>query len=200
METGKEEFVTEEVVVDKPQDVKTEETSNQTEMKKEKKELKNKYKETIAQLEKEVEDLKNQLLLNRAELENFKKRMREEQIKDRKYASMGLVGELITPVEYLLKASSMTMEDSNMNNFLIGFKMLGNQILEALKNDGLEEIEALNKEFDPSVHHALSKEYQEGVAPNTVIEEIAKGYKYKDRVLKPSMVKVSEEKIEEGEY
>ena len=82
MEDVKEKVVTEEEV--------TQETTE-----KPKKEHKNRHKEEIARLKKEVEDLKNALLLNRADLENFKKHMREESIKDRKYASLNLISDII---------------------------------------------------------------------------------------------------------
>lgn len=157
-----------------------------------KKEKKNKNKEQIEKLEKELSKVKEDYLRARAEMENAKKRLAEENIQNRKYASISLIEELINPVDMFNKVVNMEQPNPELNNFLIGFKMIANQIVEALKNDGLIEIEALGKEFDPNLHHAVSKEAGEGLEPNKVIEVLQTGYKYKDRILRPAMVKVSE--------
>ena len=167
-----------------------------TEVKEEKtvkREPKVKYKEENVKLKEQIEELKNDLLRNRADLENFKKRMREESIKDRKYASMNLVSDLIVPLEYLTRACEFQSPSPEMNNFLIGFKMIATQITDVLVNDGLTVIN-VNKgdEFDPTIHHAVATEKVEGIENNKVLEIISKGYKYKDRIIKPAMVKVSE--------
>ena len=132
-------------------------------------------------------------LLAKADLENVRKRVEENAIIDRKYAAMGLVSDLIVPVDMLVKASSMETEDPQMKNFLIGFQMIANQISTILKNDGLTEIEALKgKPFDHNIHQAISKEHVDGVEPGQILEVLQTGYKYKDRLIKPAMVKVSE--------
>ena len=166
---------------------------NETTEKKPKKEPKNKYKEEIARLKAEIDDLKNTLLRNRADLENFKKHMKDEAIKDRKYASMNLISDLITPLEYLLRACEYQTDSQEMNNFLIGFKMIANQLTEALKNDGLKVIDCkIGDEFDPTIHQAVATEKAEGVETGKVLQVVAMGYFYKDIIIKPAMVKVSE--------
>lgn len=149
-------------------------------------------KEVIASKDEEIANLKDQLLRNQAETINFKNRVKEEQIKDRKYASVNLITDLITPIEYLTKACNMQTEDANLANFLIGFKMIATQITDVLKNDGLVEIDALNQKFDPTIHHAVEKVKVEDKESDIVVEELSKAYKYKDRIVKPAMVKVSE--------
>lgn len=157
-----------------------------------KKEKKNKYKEKAEQLENELVKVKDEYLRARADMENTKRRLAEENIQNRKYASMRLVEDLINPIDMLLKVVSVEQANPEVNNFLIGFKMISTQIFEALKTDGLTQIEALGCTFDPAVHHAVSKEAVEGKEPNIVIEVLQTGYKYKDRILRPAMVKVSE--------
>ena len=180
----KEEVVTEE---NNTEEVKTEETS------KPKKETRNKYKEENIKLKAEIESLKNDLLRNRADLENFKKRMKEEAIKDRKYASMNLVDSIVTPVDYLLKACEYQSTSPEMNNFLIGFKMIASQLTDVLINDGLKVIDVkIGDEFDPAIHHAVAAEKHEEMESNKVLEVVSKGYSYKERIIKPAMVKVSE--------
>ncbi|MFI3252139.1 MAG: nucleotide exchange factor GrpE [bacterium] len=170
-----------------------EEVTEETEKpKKEKKEKKLSDKELLVQKEEEITNLKDQLLRNQAEMVNFKNRMKEEQIKDRKYASANLITDLITPLEYLTKACQMQTDDANLANFLIGFKMIASQITDVLKADGLVEVDSLNNKFDPTLHHAVENVKVEGAEAGVVVEELSKAYKYKDRILKPAMVKVSE--------
>lgn len=158
-----------------------------------KKEPKNKYKEEVIRLRSEVEELKNSLLRNRADLENFKKHMNEEAIKDRKYASLNLVSDIIVPLEYLTKACEYQSDSQEMNNFLIGFKMIANQLTEVLINDGLKVIDVkIGDEFDPTIHQAVATEKNEEMESNKVLEVVSKGYLYKERIIKPAMVKVSE--------
>lgn len=175
----------------------TEETSKEEKPKASKKD---KHKEEILKLEAEIEKLKNEnlkmkdeYLRARADMENTKRRLNEDVLQNKKYASQKLIEELVTPVDMLSKVCQMETQSAEVNNFLIGFKMISKQLSDILASDGLKEIEALNKEFDPTLHHAIESEYQEGVKPNTVIAVMQTGYKYKDRVLRPAMVKVAAE-------
>ena len=158
----------------------------------ENKKKKEKKKDKIDALEVEVATLKDELLRNRAELENFKRRTNEERIKDRKYASFNLVSDLIQSLDNLNRVVNMETDNEILKNFLIGFKMINTQLFDILKSDGLEEIKAEGLVFDPSVHQAVSTEHKEGVEAGVVLQELQKGYKYKERVIRPSMVKVSE--------
>ena len=188
MEDVKETVVTEETVTEE-----TVEKTNKKEHKNRYKEEINKQKDEITRLKKEIDDLKNALLLNRADLENFKKHMKEESIKDRKYASLNLISDIIIPLEYLTKACEYQTTSQEMNNFLIGFKMIATQLMDVLINDGLKVIDCkIGDEFDPTIHHAVATEKLEEMEANKVIEIVSKGYLYKERIIKPAMVKVSE--------
>lgn len=156
-------------------------------------------KDEIAKLKEEIEKQKNEnlalrdeYLRARADMENTKRRLNEDALKTKKYASQNLVEQLITPVDMLVKVSNMENNNPEINNFLIGFKMISKQIADILEADGLKEIDALGKDFDPALHHAIEKEHQDGVEPGKVIQVMQAGYTYKDRLLKPAMVKVSE--------
>lgn len=174
-------------------EVVTEEVKTEEEISKPKKETKIKYKEENIKLKEQIEELKNDLLRNRADLENFKKHTREEMIKDRKYASLNLVSDLIVPLEYLTRACEFQSPNQEMNNFLIGFKMIASQLTDVLVNDGLKVINVnIGDEFDPLIHHAVATKKQEGIEKDKVLEVISKGYTYKERIIKPAMVKVSE--------
>lgn len=193
------ETVAEEEFVKADEEAEKNEEAAKTEAKATKKEVKSKHKLEIEKLNAEIEALKNEnlkirddYLRARADMENTKRRLNDEAIQNRKYASMKLVEALVNPVDMLVKVCSAEQTNPELNNFLIGFKMISNQIVDILQGDGLKEIDALGKEFDPNIHHAISKERKEGVEPNMVIEVLQVGYKYKDRLVRPAMVKVSE--------
>ena len=85
-----------------------------------------------------------------------------------------------------------SLETEENAEFLKGFKMISDTISKILAENGVFEIEALDKPFDPNFHQAVLTEAREGIEPSMVIEVLQKGYMYKDRVLRASMVKVSE--------
>ncbi len=159
---------------------------------------KDKYKEQLAERDKEIFKLKEKLLREAAELENFKKRMQNERINERKFASKSLIGDLLIHLDHLKMAVNMNTEDPNLKNFLVGFKMISDSLYKVLEDDGLKEIDALNKQFDPKFHHAVEKE-SEPEKPNGInLKVVSKGYTYKDQLLRPAMVVVNEWSDENG--
>ena len=162
------------------------------ETKKTKKVKRNKLKDENAKLIEENKSLNERYLKAYAEMENSKKRISQQYIIDRKYSSQNILSELIAPIDMLVKSTSYEVKTDEMRNFLFGFKMIANQITDVLKSEGLSIIETKGKEFDPKFHHAVEKEHVEGTEANIVLEETQTGYMYKDRVLRPAMVKVSE--------
>ncbi len=157
-----------------------------------------KLKSKIQNLEEENAELKvtiaalhDQLLRNQAELENFKKRTQEERIKERKYAMQDFFSEIIPTIDVFNKACNIKTEDEKLQKFLKGFAMIDIQLGRTLESYGVSKIEALNKPFDPALHEASEVIDVEGVDSDIVVEVITEGYIYKDRVLRPSVVKVS---------
>ncbi|MFU8786886.1 MAG: nucleotide exchange factor GrpE [Candidatus Izemoplasmataceae bacterium] len=143
-------------------------------------------------LKEEIQSLKDQLLRNQAELQNFKRRMNEERIKDRIFANVDLVKKLMTPLDNLEIGLMNESDNGEIKPYAKGFEMIRRDLMETLKEEGLNEIDALNKPFDPTLHQAVAKEKRDGVESNLVIEVYQKGYTFKDRLIRPSMVKVSE--------
>ncbi len=167
--------------------------------KEDKKQAKKNKKDEIAKLNEELSKVQaNNLKLREdylralADMENTKRRLNEDVLKQKKYASFKLVEDLITPVEMLERVTNMETDSQELKNFLQGFKMISKQIVDILEADGLKEIDALGKEFDPNFHHAIEKEHKEGIEANIVLEVKQTGYTYKDRLIRPAMVKVSE--------
>ena len=153
-----------------------------------------KLQERIKELEESEALLKNEMLKDRAELENFKRRINEERIKDRKYASQDVFSELINVLDIFDKAVNLETEDQMLKNFLIGFVMINNQFASILENYGVKKIKAVGEKFDPTYHSAIETIEALDKEPGIVLEEVMTGYLYKDRVLRPSMVKVSAKK------
>ena len=173
-----------------------------------KKEKKNKHKEEQAKLQKKIDELEEELKVQKneylkvfAEMENTKKRLKDEAIRDRKYASQKVIGELINPVDMLIQIVNMPSENPEVKNYQMGFQMIANQMAEILKGEGLAPIEALGKEFDPKTMQAMSTEWDSEKPEGLVLRVMQSGYMFKDRVLRPAMVvvnkKTEEPKIEE---
>ena len=173
------------------EETKEVESDMSEENKKNKKHKKNHLYEENQALKKENAELKDQLLRNLAELENFKKRTNEERIKDRKYALADFLMQLIDTLDIFDKAVNKQTDDEKLKQFLDGFVMINKSFKQILERNGVKPIEALGKPFDPAYHSAIETVEVEGTESNVVVEELMTGYIYKDRVLRPSMVKVS---------
>ena len=183
----------EEVVESETEEVEEEiQQINETDEKpvKEKKKIKE-LKEQIANLELELANVKNEMLLDRAELENFKRRTNDERIKDRKYANQTLLSDMINVIDIFDKAVSSNTEDELLKKYLLGFKMINMQLQQVMSDYGVQKIKDLGEKFNPNIHQAIETIEVEGVEEGQVVEVVMQGYMYKDRVLRPSMVKVS---------
>ncbi|MGI6709920.1 MAG: nucleotide exchange factor GrpE [Bacilli bacterium] len=145
----------------------------------------------IAQLEEELSKTKNDYFKVLAEMENFKKRTNEERIRERKYASQGLIEKLIGIIDVFDQVYSIKTDDEKVKNFLNGFIMLNNSFKQILEEEGVKEIVSKNQVFDPRYHDAIETDCDINCEDNLVLEELRKGYMFKDRVLRPSMVKVN---------
>lgn len=177
------------------------------ELKKNKKEVNNKHKETkhdnkkCEELKNEIEKLK--LALNasndkavraQAEMLNFKRRKEEETSSLLKYANEDVMKSLLPVVDNFERAIKLDDNDlsDELSKFLSGFKMIYTSVIDILNKFEVKEIVAEGVEFDPRIHQAVLMEHDETKPHNVVIEVLQKGYTYKDRVIRPAMVKVNE--------
>lgn len=126
-----------------------------------------------------------------AEFDNFKKRTVKE--KEALYidAVGDVVGSFLPAMDNMERALQAVSTDSSAQTLKDGVEMVFKQFREALKNIGVEEIKSVNEPFDPMRHNAVMHVEDETFGPNTVIEEFQKGYIYKDKVIRYSMVKVA---------
>lgn len=144
----------------------------------------------IEKLTLEKESISNKTLRIQAEYDNFKKRTQKEKQSDRKYKAQEIVDELLPVIDNFERALAVEVTEEAAS-FVEGMTMVYNQIKKALKNQGVEEIETVGKEFDPNIHHAVIQVEDDEQESNTVLEEMQKGYMLKDRVIRPAMVKVN---------
>ena len=142
-------------------------------------------------LKAEVASLRNSYARAYADTENMKKRLRAEADNIRKYRAQGFALEILPVIDNLERALKQDVPEE-AKAIQKGVEMTFNQLVEALKKEGVVEIDCLNKQFDPNFHQAIMTEKKDGVEPGIVIEVFQKGYKLKDRILRASMVKVSE--------
>lgn len=120
---------------------------------------------------------------------------------EKKYEAVDLIKKLLVPLSYFESALKYQSDDQAIMNFLKGFEMIYNLILDTLKSDGLEEIATnVNDIFDPYYHEVTELVETDG-EKDRIVEVVQKGYKYKDRVIKPVKVKVSKpiQKLEDSE-
>lgn len=139
-------------------------------------------------LKEEVNQLKNDFMKAYADTENLRKRLQRDHEQSVKYRIQSFANSVLPALDNLERALAQETSD---DSFKTGVKMIYDQIMASLKAEGVEPIEALNKPFDPNIHQAIAMEDKEGVESGIVIEEFQKGYMLKDRILRASMVKVT---------
>jgi len=139
----------------------------------------------------ELEKMTNSYLRVLADFENFKKRTNEEKIRDRKYANQELLEQLINVLDIFDKAVNMKTDDEKLNNFLSGFIMINTSFKQILESNNVKKVLSVGQQFDPRYHHAMETAWDESKVENEIIEEMQTGYTYKDRLLRPALVKVN---------
>lgn len=140
-------------------------------------------------LEVENEELKNQLIRLQADFVNFRNRTERERSNSLIFANEGLILKLLPVLDnFNMAFNQLDLDDEVVK----GFVMIKEQFESILKGEMVEEILSDGEAFDPNLHNAIMTEAREGVESGIVLETFQKGYKIKDKVIRPSMVKVSE--------
>ena len=141
-----------------------------------------------------IKELEEKLVRNQAELINYKRRKDDEVSRMLKYSQEDIILEILPIIdnfERAIKLDDNNLEDE-LSKFLNGFKMIYTNLIEVLNKYEVKEIEALGKEFDPTYHQAVLTDKDESKVSGTILEVLQKGYMYKDKVIRVSMVKVNE--------
>lgn len=183
---------------DKNQDASLEVAEKVEEEKKEETQI-DILKERLAKSEEQTKELEDRLLRLAAEFDNYKKRMAKEFGYLIKNANENLILQLLDTLDNFQRALDSAKTSDDYESFHKGVELIYNHMKEILTKEGLKEIEALGKPFDPNFHEAVtqaeSDEYDEGI----IIEEISRGYMLNDRLLRASKVVVSKGKPREEE-
>jgi len=144
----------------------------------------------VARLEKETEDYRDKWLRATADYKNFKRRTDQERADLIRGASAGLLLKLLPVLDDLERAYSGVPDDIAASPWFEGFKLIKQKLHTVLESEGVTPIQALGQEFDPNQHEAVIYEESGDGTEGKVVAELQKGYKLRDRVLRPTMVKV----------
>lgn len=146
----------------------------------------------LTALKNENATLKDTNVRLQAEFQNYKRRTEKEKSEIYKYANEKIVVELLAVMDNLDRAlDSISHNAEDHQNVLNGVEMIKKSFEDLLEKEGVSAIEAVDQPFDPNMHHAVMTEEKEGCDADIVIEEFQKGYKLGEKVVRPSMVKVS---------
>lgn len=146
----------------------------------------------VASLEEEVTKWKNDYYKVFADMENLKRRLEKEHQNSLKFMMQSFIEELLPIVDNFERSLNVQEPSEEIKTFLKGYQMIFDQLMAVLNKNGVEVIEAQGKEFDPNLHQAVMTANDENYGSNIVVEELQKGYKLKDRVIRASLVKVNE--------
>lgn len=135
----------------------------------------------------------NQLLRTAADLDNFKKRATREKQDAVKYANESLLGKLIPVLDNfeMALAAATTAQAASADSLQQGVSMIQQQLKQVLAEAGLEEVNAAGQPFDPNYHEAVSQQESEEIPEGHVLQQLRKGYKLRDRLLRPATVVVA---------
>lgn len=145
-----------------------------------------------AKAQKEIDTLKAANVRMQAEFQNFKKRVEKEKADIYKFANEKLVIELLGVMDNVERAIGSMDTDETSKNVVDGVQMIQKTLEDFLTKHQVAVIEAVGEAFDPQKHHAVMTEASEEYPSETVIEEFQRGYELNGKVVRPSMVKVSE--------
>jgi molecular chaperone GrpE len=144
----------------------------------------------IAELEAALAEAKDRHLRLAADFDNYKKRSRQEHLETIQHASADLIARLLPGLDDLHKALDHKPEGID-EAWAKGLELSVRKLEEALRAHGLEAIDAVGKPFDPSVHEAIGHEESAEHPEDTVVQELRRGYRIRDRVVRPALVKVA---------
>ena len=142
-------------------------------------------------LKADYDEMTNKYFRISADFQNYKKRMEKEKSDICNFANEKLILELIPIVDNLERAVKSSNDEGQGECILKGVEMIYHQFMDTLQKNGVKEISSEGKTFDPKYHHAVMQVEDPAYEGNMVIEVFQKGYMLYEKVIRPSMVKVS---------
>ncbi|HEX9362663.1 MAG TPA: nucleotide exchange factor GrpE [Candidatus Dormibacteraeota bacterium] len=144
----------------------------------------------VAELESAAAEARDKYLRLAADFDNYKKRMRQEQMETIQHASAELIGRLLPVLDDLHNVLDHQPEGID-HSWIKGLELSVRKLEEALGTHGLQAIESVGARFDPKLHEAVAHEESADHPEDTVVSELRRGYRLRDRVVRPALVKVS---------
>lgn len=138
----------------------------------------------------EIEDLKDRLMRQMAEFENFRKRSEKEKAQMFEIGAKSIIEKILPVIDNFERGLSAISEEEKEGAFAQGIEKIYKQMVTSLEEAGVAAIEAVGKEFDPNLHNAVMHAEDDSFGENIISDEFQKGYKYKETVVRHSMVKV----------
>ena len=147
--------------------------------------------EKVDKLEEELKQSEDKYLRLYAEFENFKRRKNKEIETNNVHKSQKVITEILPSLDNLERALQVESDNEEIKSLLKGVEMVYEGLLNVLKSEGVELIETENAQFDPNYHHAVMQDEDSEKESGAILDTFQKGYKLKDRVIRPAMVKVN---------
>ncbi len=149
--------------------------------------------EKLGRMEQELQEAKNRSLYLQADFDNYRKRMAREKAEFLNYGYERILKELLPLLDDLERALEHAKNSSNSEGLAEGVELVVKKFHSTLETMGVHPIAAVGEKFDPLHHEAIGKEEKSGVEPGRVLQEIQRGYKLKDRLLRAARVTVAVE-------
>ena len=161
------------------------------------KKVKNNQDVLVDELKLKLKDTEDKLLRSLAENDNLRKRHDKEiednskyAIKNLSYSLLNVADNLQRALESIPNSEASGLDDNVIKNLVIGIKAVEKELIDSLEKHGVKRFDSINQKFNPDIHQAVSKLHNEKV-DGTIVEEMQKGFKIGDRLLRPAMVVVS---------
>jgi molecular chaperone GrpE len=179
----------------KQEEIKNEENQETIKAQSEQTEL----EEKIESLEKQIEEYKDKLLRKAAEFENYKRRSENDQLNMINYSGENLIIKLLPVIDDFERSLQHMENAKDIDSIRDGIKLVYDKFMKILGDQGVKKIEAVGEPFDVNYHEAVMQRKDDSVPAHTVLDELEKGYLYKDRVIRHTKVIVSEDTAHSGE-
>ncbi|MDD2414842.1 MAG: nucleotide exchange factor GrpE [Eubacteriaceae bacterium] len=146
--------------------------------------------EAVKKAEEASEAVKQQLMRLQADFENYKKRTVREKSDIAQYTTEGIMTKLLPVIDNLERAEAAAEDETS--SYRDGVQMVFKELMNVLKGEGLAEIEAVGKPFDPNFHHGVAVGNEDDKDDQEILEVFQKGYMLKDKVIRAAMVKINQ--------
>lgn len=145
----------------------------------------------LGEKDKLLDELKDRLQRTMAEFDNFRKRTIKEKAVLYEDGVRSTIEQILPVIDNFERALNTSKEENEKNPFFEGMTMIYRQFKDILSSMGVEDIQAVGEQFNPNLHNAVTHVEDENFGESEIIEEFQKGYIYKDKVIRYSMVKVA---------